>query len=150
MSIIRYIKLSFSSLANIITSCLHQFQYSFLISVPLIRSHALTFSPLSHILVPIQLIFIFNVHSWGWSPYWVHSARRLLLAYCTCPGWLWGWRIWWNKDWCRISMYSKKTCFSAALSTTNPTSPHSGANSARRGEKPATNRLCYGATFQYI
>jgi hypothetical protein len=28
-----------------------------------------------------------------WSPNWVHSAPRHLLAYCACPGWLWGWRI---------------------------------------------------------
>jgi hypothetical protein len=21
------------------------------------------------------------------------------LAYCTCPGWLWGWRSWWNEMW---------------------------------------------------
>jgi hypothetical protein len=29
------------------------------------------------------------------------STRHVdhLLAYCTCPGWLWGWRIWWNEDW---------------------------------------------------
>jgi hypothetical protein len=27
------------------------------------------------------------------------STRHVghLLAYCTCPGWLWGWRIWWNE-----------------------------------------------------
>jgi hypothetical protein len=27
------------------------------------------------------------------------STRHVghLLAYCTCPGWSWGWRIWWNK-----------------------------------------------------
>jgi hypothetical protein len=36
----------------------------------------------------------------GWSPNWVHSARRPLLAYCTCPRWLWGWRIWSKED-CR-------------------------------------------------
>jgi hypothetical protein len=30
----------------------------------------------------------FNSHSgWGgWSPNWAHSARRPILAYCTCPG----------------------------------------------------------------
>jgi hypothetical protein len=22
---------------------------------------------------------------------------HLLAYYCTCPGWLWGWRIWWNE-----------------------------------------------------
>jgi hypothetical protein len=28
---------------------------------------------------------ILNSHSGGLSPNWVHSARRPLLAYCTCP-----------------------------------------------------------------
>jgi hypothetical protein len=31
------------------------------------------------------------------------------------------------------------------LSTTNPTWPDPGSNPGRRGGKPATNRLCYGA-----
>jgi hypothetical protein len=26
-----------------------------------------------------------------------HSGHWL--ANCTCPGWLWWWRIWWNEDW---------------------------------------------------
>jgi hypothetical protein len=39
-------------------------------------------------------------------------------------------------------MYSEKNCPSAALSTTNPTC-YPDANSGRRGEKPATNRLSY-------
>jgi hypothetical protein len=37
----------------------------------------------------------------------------------------------------------KKTCLSAALSTTNPTCCPD-ANPGRRGGKPATNRLIYG------
>jgi hypothetical protein len=43
------------------------------------------------------------------------------MAYCTCPGWLWWWRIWWNKDWQGKPKYSEKTCPSATLSTTSPT-----------------------------
>jgi hypothetical protein len=43
--------------------------------------------------------------------------------------------------------YSAKTCTSATLSTVNPTWPDLGSNSCRRGGKPATNRLSYGATF---
>jgi hypothetical protein len=58
-------------------------------------------------------------HSGGWKL--VHSARRPLLAYCTCPGWLWWWRTWWNEDWQGKPKYSEKTCPSATLSTTNPT-----------------------------
>jgi hypothetical protein len=65
------------------------------------------------------------------------------LAYCTCPGWLWWWRIWWNEDW----QYSEKTRPSAILFTTNPTWPDPGLNPGRRGGKPATNRLSYGAAF---
>jgi hypothetical protein len=34
---------------------------------------------------------------------------------------------------------------SATLSATNPTSPDTGLNPGRRGGKPATNRLSYGA-----
>jgi hypothetical protein len=39
------------------------------------------------------------------------STRHVghLLDYCTWPGWLWGWRIWWNK-WQGKPKYSEKTC----------------------------------------
>jgi hypothetical protein len=43
--------------------------------------------------------------------------------------------------------YSEKTCHSATLSTKNPTWPDPGANPGRRGGKPATNRLSYGAAY---
>jgi hypothetical protein len=43
--------------------------------------------------------------------------------------------------------YSEKICSSATLSTTNPTWPDPGSNPGRRGRKPATNRLSYGAAF---
>jgi hypothetical protein len=60
---------------------------------------------------------------WGrWSPYWVHSALQPLLVYCTCPGWLWGWKSLWNERvWQERPKYSEKTCPDATLSTTNPT-----------------------------
>jgi hypothetical protein len=45
--------------------------------------------------------------------------------------------------------YSEKTCPSATLSTTNPTWPDLGSNPGRRGGKPATNRLSYGAAPYY-
>jgi hypothetical protein len=77
------------------------------------------------------------------------STRHVghLMAYCTCLGWLWWWRIWWNEDWRGKSKYSEKTCPSATLSTTNPTWPDPGSNPGRRGGKPATNCLGYGAAF---
>jgi hypothetical protein len=87
----------------------------------------------------------FNSHSGVWSADWVHSARRPLLACCTCFGWLWGWRIWRDEDRQGKSMYSEKSCPSATLSTTNPTWQEPGANPGRRGGKPATNRCSYGA-----
>jgi hypothetical protein len=72
--------------------------------------------------------------------------RGHLLPYCACPGWLWGWWIIrWNQDWQGKPKYSKKTCPSATLSTTNPTLPDPGSNPGRRGGKSATNRLSYGA-----
>jgi hypothetical protein len=83
-----------------------------------------------------------------WSPNWVHSACRPLLAYCTCSGWLWGWRIWWNEDWQGKQKYLKKTYRSATLSTTNPTWPDPCSNPGRHGGKPATNRLNYGHNQQ--
>jgi hypothetical protein len=52
---------------------------------------------------------------------------------------------WWTKDWQGKPKYSEKSCPSATLSTTNPTWLDPGLNSGRRGGKPATNRLSYGA-----
>jgi hypothetical protein len=73
-----------------------------------------------------------------------------LLAYYTCPGWLWGWRIWWN-EWHGKPKYWEKTCPDATLSTTNPTWPDPGLNPGRRDWKPPTNRFSYGAaTRDYL
>jgi hypothetical protein len=55
------------------------------------------------------------------------------------------WSNWWNEDWQGKPKYSEKTCPSTILSTTNPTWPDPCANPSRRGGKPATNRLSYGA-----
>jgi hypothetical protein len=68
------------------------------------------------------------------------------LAYCTCPGWLWGWRIWWN-EWQGKPKYSDKTCPGATFSTTNPTWPDPGLNPGCRGGKPVTNRFSCGAAI---
>jgi hypothetical protein len=67
------------------------------------------------------------------------------MAYCTCPRWLWWWRIWQEKP-----KYSEKTCPSATLSTTNATWLDPGSNSGRRGGKPATNRLSYGHSYPIV
>jgi hypothetical protein len=66
-------------------------------------------------------IFLFKSNNGVWSP--TDSTRHVghQLAYCTCPGLLWGWRIWWNDDWQGKPKVLEKTCSSATLSTTNPT-----------------------------
>jgi hypothetical protein len=91
------------------------------------------------------------LHSGGGGGFQTGSTRHVghSLAYCTCPGWLWGWRIWWN-EWQGKPKYSEKTCPGATLSTTNPTWPDPGLNPGRRGGKPATNRFSYGAAKSSI
>jgi hypothetical protein len=54
------------------------------------------------------------------------------------------------KNWQGKPKYSDKTCPSAILSTTNPTWLDPGLNPGRRGGKPATNRLSYGAASECI
>jgi hypothetical protein len=78
------------------------------------------------------------------------STRRPLNGLLYLPGWLWWWRIWWNEDWQEKPKYSEKSCPSATLSTTNPTWPDPGATPGRRGGKPATNRLSYGAALRKV
>jgi hypothetical protein len=46
--------------------------------------------------------------------------------------------------------YSEKTCYSATFFTINPTWPNPGSNPGRRGGKPATNRLRYGAAWAML
>jgi hypothetical protein len=64
--------------------------------------------------------------------------------------WWWLWRNWWNEDWQGKPKFSEKTCPSATLSTKNPTSLDPGLNPGRRGGKPATNLLSYGAAFALV
>jgi hypothetical protein len=90
-----------------------------------------------------SLIFNFFLIGVLWGGVLAGSTRHVghWMAYCTCPGWIWWWRIWWNEDWQGKPKYSEKTCPNAALSTTNPTLPDPGS----RGGKPATNLLSYEA-----
>jgi hypothetical protein len=93
-------------------------------------------------------IWIFFLICIVWDGVQTGSTQHVghLLAYCTCSGWLWGWRIWWN-EWKGKPKYSEKTCPGATLPTTNPTWPAPGLNPGRRGGKPATNRFSYGAAL---
>jgi hypothetical protein len=59
--------------------------------------------------------------------------------------WWWLWRNLGNEDWQGKPKYSEETCQSATLSTTYPTWLDPVLNPGRRGGKPATNRLSYGA-----
>jgi hypothetical protein len=59
--------------------------------------------------------------------------------------WLWSNR--WDANWHGQWKYSKKTCLSATLSTTNPTLLDPGWNPGNRRGKPATNHLSYGTAL---
>jgi hypothetical protein len=50
----------------------------------------------------------------------------------------------------KIRTGNRSTCPSATLSTTNPTCPDPGSKPGRRGGKPATNRLSYGAAYRNV
>jgi hypothetical protein len=74
-----------------------------------------------------------------------------LLAYCTCPGWLWGWRSWSNERfWQEKPKYSEKTCPRRHFVHHKSHLPDPGANPGRRGGKPATNRFSYDAMYVWI
>jgi hypothetical protein len=106
----------------------------------------------SAVLYCCPLLFVFFLISIVGGGVQARSTRHVghWMAYCTCPGWLWWWRNWWNEYWQERPKYSEKTYPSATLSTTNPTWPDPGSNPGRRGEKPATNRLSYGAAILFM
>jgi hypothetical protein len=94
--------------------------------------------------------FLFLVYSGEWD--WLHFVRRPLFGLLYQPRMM--------DDECRAvggkvtgkgkPKYSEKTCPSATLSTTNPAWPDPGCNPGRRGVKPATNRLSYGAAISCL
>jgi hypothetical protein len=98
--------------------------------------------------IQMSLIFFFNLRTVG-GGIQTGSTRHFghSFAYCTCPGWLWEWRIWCN-EWQGKPKYLEKTCPDATLSTTNPTWPEPGLNLGRRSEKPTTNRFSYGTAYR--
>jgi hypothetical protein len=85
-------------------------------------------------------VFFFLIRIVGGESSLVHSALRPLIGQL----WLW-WRIWRKGDWQGKPKYSEKTHPRATLSTINPNGLDPGSDQGRRGGKPATNRLSYGA-----
>jgi hypothetical protein len=91
----------------------------------------------------------FNSHSGGGGVQ-TGSTQHVghWMAYCTCPGWLWWWRIWWNEDWQGKWKYLEKTYPSITLSTTNPTWPdlgnhkHTGMQNCKQLLKVASGAIC--------
>jgi hypothetical protein len=90
-------------------------------------------------------LFLFGIVGGG-----VHtgSTRHCghVLAYCTCPGWLWGWRSWWNE----MCLVGETEVLGEHLPRHHFVHhkshlPDPRANPDRRGGKPATNRFSYGA-----
>jgi hypothetical protein len=60
------------------------------------------------------------------------------LAYCTCPGWLWGWRIWWN-EWQGKSKYSPQIPLDQTRDWTRATAVGSQQQTASAMARPNTS-----------
>jgi hypothetical protein len=87
----------------------------------------------------------------GWD--WVSCHCDHYWPILSAPDDRWGcwWRNWWNEDWAVGNRSTRsKPDLSATLSATNLTWLDPGSKPGRRGGKPATNRLSYGAVSSII
>jgi hypothetical protein len=97
---------------------------------------------------PGQQIYIFLV---SWSGVRLSLLATSVTNWPIVPApddrWWWMWSSRWNENSHGKPKNSEKTRPSATLFTTNPTWSDLGSNPGRRGGKPATNRLIYGAAI---
>jgi hypothetical protein len=91
----------------------------------------------------LLLLLFFSFLGWGGVILSPLGTLATIWHIVPATGHRWVRRIWWNENWQGKPKYSKKTCPSATLSTTNPTWPDRRSNTGRYCRKPATNRLRY-------
>jgi hypothetical protein len=104
----------------------------------------------SHMVLGSLKILLGGLHVfflWGVTKSTRYCGHFWLIVPAPDDRWGWLWSNWWNEDWQGKPRYSEKTCPSATSSTTIPTWPDPGSNPGRRGGKPETNRLSYGAAL---
>jgi hypothetical protein len=95
--------------------------------------------------------FFFFLVCWGWVRLSQLGTSATIWPIVPASDGRW-WRVcrsWWNENWQGKSKYSKKTCPSAILSTTNPTWPALVSNPGGRGGKPANNSVSYCTASRY-
>jgi hypothetical protein len=110
-------------------------------AMPWLKSACCSIVVLLHIFLFLFFLVGWDLVSWYCGQYWP------IVPAPDDDRWWWLRRNWWNGDWQVKQKYSAKTCPSATLSTTNSTWLDPGLNPGRRGGKPATNRLSYGAAL---
>jgi hypothetical protein len=91
-------------------------------------------------------VFFFNLHSWGWSPNWVHSARRPFTGLLYLPQVI-------------VRMQNLVEWMARETEVLGENLPrrhlvhhksHLTRPGIRRGGKPATNRFSYGAAIALL
>jgi hypothetical protein len=106
-----------------------------------------------------QINKVSNIPSTNYSfPLWLYSPildrtpwtgdQLVVRPLRVCPGWLWGWRSWWNERfWQGKPKYLEKSCPDAILSTTIPTCQ---TRARTRAAAVGSQRLTASATQGFI